>query len=139
MGADAASGEPILSGPRHAARASRFAAALVLVGQLGCSRNTPPQGAASNTVSIVFSNESTTRAEVWVGAIHVASQRVGSVLPGETTTLRVPKEFMERDPVIFTARLRDSSLQPYIEAHVRKDEELRLRLPIDAKRIVEVR
>jgi hypothetical protein len=92
------------------------------------------------TVPMVFSNESTTKAEVWVSAPTVKRRRLGSVLAGETATLRVPREFYTEGTINFSATLRDRPVVPVLDnLRVQPDEELRLRLPIDTKRIVAIR
>jgi hypothetical protein len=121
-------------------RALPALAALMLAVQLGCTQNQPGRPASTDTVPLVFANESTTRADVWVMAPDVKGRRLGSVLPGETATLRVPQEFYTRGTVSFYATLRDNNRNPFLDRlQVTPGEQLRLRLPIDMKAIAVVR
>lgn len=115
-------------------------AAAMLSAQLACTQNRPGRSASAGTVPLVFANESTTKAEVWVMSPDVKGRRLGSVLPGETTTLRVPQEFYSQGTISFYATLRDNDRNPFLDRlQVTPGEQLRLRLPIDMKQITVVR
>jgi hypothetical protein len=117
-----------------------LAAMPILLAQVGCSRNHTARVGAETSVPVVFSNESTVKADVWVLAPGVNTRRIGSVLAGETTTLRAPREFYEKGTISFYAQLRGNSIMPLLDKlPVAPGEELRLRLPIDTKRIAVVR
>jgi hypothetical protein len=56
------------------------------------------------------------------------------------TTLRAPREFYEKGTISFYAQLRGNSIVPLLDRlPVTPGEELRLRLPVDTKRIAVVR
>jgi hypothetical protein len=88
----------------------------------------------------VFSNESMEKADVWVGTLGKKSHRVGAVLGGETSTLRVPKHYYENGRFNISTVLRGSPRTPWVELQdVRPEEELRVRLPKNGTRLELIR
>ena len=126
----------------NVAAASRgvLVAALLFVTPVGCAHQHAATTAASNVVPVVFSNESTDQAEVWVVAPNVNTRRLGAVLAGETTTLRVPGEFFSNSTISFYTKMRGSSGGPGLyDLPIREGEPLRIRLPKGRTRLEVVR
>ena len=119
-----------------------FAAALTvtcLLGAPGC-RPRLSESDLVETVPMVFSNETMERAAVFVGIQGESARRVGAVLGGATTTLRVPRRFYENGHMYVWAQLRNSPRAPWLELRdLRPDEELRLRLPRNGPQLVAIR
>jgi hypothetical protein len=113
----------------------------MLVAQTGCSRQQAGTTAAAPaaSASLVFANESPAQAEVWAAALGINSRRIGTVMAGETSTMRVPDDFTTQGRVSFYAKLRGSSASPFSDSYdFHPGEELRLRLTRDARTISRV-
>jgi len=113
-------------------RASRlllpaFVSAMLLAGPVGCH----PQrtGTAESTVPIVFANETIDKADVWIFATDLPRRRLGTVLGGETTTLRAPRTFFARGYILIEAEQRGRQSASVDLYNANPDDELRVRLP----------
>jgi hypothetical protein len=114
-------------------------AGTLLLGPVACQPHRVG-GAPANTVPLVFSNETMEKADVYVSTTGVQGRRLGAVLGGETTTLKVPSEYYTNGYVLFWTVLRDRPQGPWVDLfNVRAGEELRVRLPQNSSRLSLIR
>ena len=124
--------------PRFGARVGIAA----LIASAACSHvpATPASATSARSATLVFANESANRAAVWAVAPAVNTRRIGTVLAGETSTIRVPDDFATQGRVSFYAKVGGSTAMPLTETYsFQPGEELRVRLERDGRTLAKVR
>ena len=115
--------------------------AFALLGaQAGCARQAPATPQADPGYStLIFANESPAQAEVWAVARDVDTRRIGTVMAGETSTLRVPDDFAAQSQIGFYAKVRGTSATPMTETYAfHAGDQIRVRLERDARKLSRV-
>ena len=126
--------------PKLVKFASCLSAFVLLTGQAGCAKQVPaaPQ-ADPGYATVIFANESPAQAEVWAVARDVNTRRIGTVMAGETSTLRVPDDFAAQSQIGFYAKVRGTSAMPWTETYAfHAGDQIRIRLERDARTLSRV-
>ena len=120
-------------------RLAAYAAAALLLTAVGCAHHQTVASSATDAATLVFANESPAQVEVWAVAPDVNTRRIGTVMAGETSTIRVPDDFVSQGRVGFYAKVRGSTAMPITETYsFHQGEKLRVRLQRDARTLSRV-
>lgn len=101
----------------------------------GCGRLRP--GNPADEAYVIFTNEALEQASVYASVGGVEGNRIGTVMPGRTDTLLVPRSYIGRGGVWITARLlarRERPTTGSIPMH--RGDRLYVRLPSDARQLI---
>ena len=103
---------PVAREPAQVIRRARHALLLLLVAA-SCSRFQNEDQLAPEQATIVFVNQSLSQADVYaISSGGGEAIRLGVVLPGSTSSLRVRSDILRRSPITIVARLLAESSSP---------------------------
>lgn len=114
----------------HVRRLTPVVLILAATAACGSARSGPTEPPAV----LIFTNESLDQATVYVVAPGVDFRRLGTVIPGRTEMLEVPREFTARGTVNIVARLLARSDLPQTgSVSIRPGERYEVKLQLDGK------